>query len=114
MDMPRFSFALDRHKRGDDIGALKDEKVRLGIFRIFLRSLSGKSSGIGGLLGIAKALADQPQLPNKQSNLNGTDNHQPESEKSSGITSEPWTVWIFFGFLGGIIGGISLGWLATR
>jgi hypothetical protein len=44
---------------------------------------------IGSGLGIMQALADEPQLPYKQSYLKPTDNNEPKGKESRRVMSNP-------------------------
>ena len=61
-------------------------------------------SRFGGYFGIDEAFANEPQLPNKQSQLKRPDNDQRQREESGGVFHQPrlWALGTFWGFTGGV------------
>ena len=68
--------------------------------------------GISGNLSIVQALADEPQLPNKESKLQTADYYQEEREETGSIFRQPW--FLTLGLCAGFIGGLGIGWIAIR
>ena len=63
-----------------------------------------------GLFCINQTLADEPQLPEKQADLNCTYNYQREREESGGVFGKPW--FRLLGIPTGLLIGLGLGALA--
>jgi hypothetical protein len=92
-------------------GSSRDFSTIAGGMRSFLGGVGRFFSSLGGDLGINQAFADEPKLPEKQSNLERTNYNQPEREKARSIFREPST--ILMEAIGGLLMGWIVGWLAA-
>jgi hypothetical protein len=113
-----YEFQPDVSWTNRKISALQIEDSHFSNGNLFLRGFGRSLSGQGERLGVAYALTHVAKLPQEQTRLTDADDHEPKREEPSSVMRYPVPKGAMFYMslvaVGALLGGIGLGWLATR